>query len=171
MGLSPQKEQNRTLTRQYSNSLSKMETNLGRQQEKGHSELLSKAAEYRSSLNSMERQITNMGDRIQHAARTADQKLEALSSDVTATKTEVMSLRGIGQQFMTFVTAFPVEMRDLLQRILQSNWQIYHILLSIQQTPTPSPTQLLDTNIQFEDAMGELIPLPYVYFRHWEVLN
>ena len=148
-----------------------MEAHLGKRQEKRHSELLSKAAEHRSSLNSMEGRITNIGDRIQHAAQTADVKLEALSSDVTATKFAVMSLRGIGQQLMTFVTAFPLEIRGLLQRILQSNWQIYHILLSIQQTPTPSPTQSLDSNIQFEDAMGELIPLPYVYFRHWEVIN
>ena len=171
MGLSPQKEQHRTLTWQYSNSLSKMEANLGKRREKEHSELLSKATEHRSTLDSMEGRIANIGDMVQHAAHKSDEKLEALSSDVEETKAAVMSFRNIGQQFMTFVTAFPLEMRDLLQKILQTNWQIYHILLSIQQTPTPSPTQSLDSNIQFEDAMGELIPLPYMYFRHWEVLD
>lgn len=148
-----------------------MEANLGKRREKEHSELLSKVAEHRSILDSVGERITNIEDRVQQATQTSDEKLEALSSNVEATKAAVMSFRGVGQQIMSFFSAFPLEMRDLLQKILQSNWQIYHILLSIQQSPTRSPTQSLDSNIQLEDAMGELIPLPYVYFRHWEVLN
>lgn len=171
MVLPPRDRQHRTLTRQYSKSLSKMEANLGKRREKEHSELLSKVAEHRSTLDSLGERITNIKDRIQQAAQTSDEKLEALSSDVEATKAAVMSFRGVKQQITSVFSAFPLEMRDLLQKIHQSNLQIYHILLRIQQSPTQSPTQSLDSNIQFEDAMGELIPLPYVYSRHWEVLN
>ena len=170
-GFTSSKEQDHTLTRKDSKSLSDMKANLGKRQEKEYSELLSKAAEHRSTLGSVERRIINIEDGIQQAAQTSDKKFEALSSDVQETKATIMSLRGVGQQIMSFVSAFPLEMRDLLQKILQSNWQIYNVLLSIQQSPKPSPTQSLDSNIQFEDAMGELIPLPYVYFRHWEVFN
>ena len=167
--LSNEEQHHRTLTRHYSNSISKMETNVGKRQEKEHSELLSKAAEHRSALYSMNGRITNIEDGIRHAAQKSDNKLEALSSDVETTKAAVMSFRGIGQQIIVFISTFPLEMHDIIQKILRSNWQIYHILLSIQQSPTQSPTQLLDSNIQLEDAMGELLSLPYVYFRHWEV--
>ena len=124
MVLPPQYGQHRTLTRQYSKSLSKMEANLGKRRENEHSELLSKVAEHRSILDSVGERITNIEDRIQQAAQTSDKKLEALSSDVEATKAAVMSFRGVGQQIMSFFSAFPLEMRDLLQKILQSNWQI-----------------------------------------------
>ena len=163
-------EDHRRLTCQYSNSLSKIETNLGKRREKCHSELLSKAAEHRSTLDSIEERITKIGNGIQ-LAKSSDEKIEALSSEIEETKAAVMSFRGVGQQILSFVSAFPLEMRDLLQNILRSNWQIYHVLLNLQQSLAQSPTQSLDSNIHFEDAMGELIQLPYAYFRHWEVLN
>ncbi len=119
----------------------------------------------------MQTRITSVENGAQRAAQISNEKLETLSSNVEATKAELISFRGLGQQIMSFVSTFPLEMRDLLQKILQSNWQIYHLRLGFQQSPIQSPTQALDSNIQFEDAMGELIPLPYAYFRHWEVPN
>jgi len=42
-------------------------------------------------------------------------------------------------------------------------------MLQMQQNISPRPTNLLESNIRFEDALGEIKELPYEYFRHWEV--
>ena len=131
--------------------------------------LLSKAAEHRAALENMDRRITNIEEGIEHAAQASKDGLETLSSEIHATRAAVMSLRDIGKQAMTFLCTFPLEMRHLLQKILQSNWQIYQLLLNVQKAPGRSPTGLLDSNIKFEDAMGELYELPYEFFRYWEV--
>ena len=82
-----------------------------------------------------------------------------------------MSLGRIGQHVMDFVTTFPAEMRGLLRAILQSNWQLYQLLRASQHRLGPSPTGLLDSNIVFEDALGQVQELPYQTCRHWEVCN
>lgn len=146
-----------------------MEQRLEKQQDGESSKLLSKAAEHRVALDNMERRITNIEEGIKHAAQASKNGLEALSSDINASREAVMSLGDIGKQAMTFLCTFPSEMRSLLRKILQSNWQIYQLLLNIQKNPSQSPTGLLDSNIKFEDAMGELYELPYEYFRYWEV--
>lgn len=146
-----------------------MESRLEKQQGRENSKLLSKAAEHRAALENMGRRITNIEDGMEHAAQASKDGLEALSSEIYATRVAVMSLRDIGKQTMRFVCTFPSEMRSLLQKIIQSNWQIYQLLLSLQKSPGQSPTGLLDSNIKFEDAMGELHELPYEYFRYWEV--
>lgn len=117
----------------------------------------------------MEGRIINIEDGMEQATQDSRDRLDALSSNVDATKAAVLSLRGMGQNIMSFISTFPIEMRDLLQKILLSNWQVYHMLLTIQQSPAPSPTGILESNIKFEDAMGELKELPYEFFRHWEV--
>lgn len=146
-----------------------METRLEKQQDRANSNLSSKAAEHRAALETMECHITNIEERMEHATQTSKKSLEALSSDIHATRTAVMSLRDIGKQVTKILCTFPSEMRNLLQKILQTNWQIYKLLLNIQNNPAQSPTGLLESNIKFEDAMGELYELPYEYFRYWEV--
>ena len=106
---------------------------------------------------------------MEHAAQASQDVIDSLSSEVHATRAAVMSLRDVGQQAMRFVSMFPLEMHGLLQKILQSNWQIYQMLLTLQKSLGQAPTSLLDSNIKFEDAMGELSELPYEYFRYWEV--
>ena len=80
-----------------------------------------------------------------------------------------MSLRSLAEQIMNYISTFPSEMRDLLQKFLLSNWQMYQMLPSIQQSTARSPTGLLESSIKFENAMVELRELLYEYFRHWEV--
>lgn len=146
-----------------------METRFAKQRDRDHSELLSKATEHRAALENMKGRIVSIEDGMKHAAQASKAGHDSLSANVHATTTAVMSLRGVGQQIMSFISTFPAEMRDLLRQIMQSNCQIYQMLLSIQQCPVQSPTGLLDSNIRFEDAMGELSELPYEYFRYWEV--
>ena len=146
-----------------------MKTSLRKQREQDHKELLLKAADHRRALENVDRRIGNVEQGIQASVQTSNQTLRAISSDVQATKAEIMNFRSVKQRIMGFVNAFPLEIRDLLQKILQSDWQVYQLLLSIQRSLAQAPTQILDSNIQFEDPMGDLISLPYVYFRHWEV--
>ena len=96
-------------------------------------------------------------------------KANNLTTQVQAIRSSVVSLRGLGENIIAHVRRLPKKMRELLQAILYSNWQIYQILLQIQRTTSQSPTGLLDSNIKFEDALGEYKELPYEHFRHWEV--
>ena len=145
--------------------------NIQKQGEKQHSELLSKVAEHRAVVGNLKNQTSNLGHEIKKNAMDTQERLDALSSTVDGTKTAVMSMRDIVQHVGHFVSTFPFEMRDLLQKILQANWQLYHLLLNIQQNPGQSPTGLLESNIHFEDAMGGWTSLPFEHFRHGEVNN
>lgn len=72
------------------------------------------------------------------------------------------------KQAVEFVTSFPSELRELLQKILALNFKIYNLLLH-PQSPIKSPSLLLESNIRFEDALGRFRELPYEWFRYWEV--
>ena len=134
-----------------------------------HSELLTKAAEHRSSLNNIESQIKDINTKVEDASVASNAKVDALSSSINATRTMVTTMTGVGQQIIRFMNAFPSEMRSMLQNILHVDRQNYLLLLDLQQKFAPNPTGLLNSNIEFEDAMGEVRTLPYEYFRHWEV--
>ena len=72
-------------------------------------------------------------------------------------------------QILALMINFPSDMRDMLKRILLHNSLIYQAMLQIQRNTARSPTGLLESNIKFEDALGEVMQLPYAYFRYWEV--
>lgn len=146
-----------------------MEARLEKKQDIEHSELLTKATEHRAALNNVKGRITNIEDSIKQAAQASNNRLDALSTDIEITKASVISIGSLGQEILSFVSSFPSDLHSLLQQVLQSNGQIYRGLLSLQQSMTRSPTGLLESNIRFEDAMGDLRELPYEYFRHWEV--
>lgn len=99
----------------------------------------------------------------------ASSRLDGLSSATSLLQSSVMSLRGLGEQVTRFISTFPTEIRDLLQKILRTNLQIYWLLLRSQNTVSASPSLLCQSNIQFEDALGRVKALPFEWFRHWEV--
>ena len=137
---------------------------------KEHESLISTITQHRAAISRVEQEMADMnaGTRIADAA--SHEKLDALSTKAGATQASIMSLRSLGEHLMENIRQFPKEIRDLLRSILRSNWQMYQVLLQIQQRTSNSPTGLLDSNIKFEDALGEYRELPYEYFRHWEVL-
>ena len=137
----------------------------------GQQSLLSKVTENRAALGRVQEEIERMGEDSREANAITCKKLDALSANFDTTQVSIMSLRSLGEQMMEYIGHFPREVRDLLRAILQSNWQIYRVLLQTQQSTSPSPTGLLESNIKFEDALGEYRELPYEYFRHWEVRN
>lgn len=95
-------------------------------------------------------------------------RLDSISSSTKSLQTSVLSLRDIGQQVINFLETFPKEIRELLHKILQMNFQIYSLLLHSQSNIGTSPTLLLESNIRFEDALGRVRELPYQWFRYWE---
>lgn len=148
---------------------------------------MSQAAEHRAALHKVQDGIGQVEEKISRAEAVFDERLGNVENDISKarenydrrfdeigdkiedTKTSVMSLRSAWEQILRSVGTFPREMRELLQNIVRANWQMYQVLLSIQQSTSRSPTGLLESNIRFEDALGECRELPYEYFRHWEV--
>jgi hypothetical protein len=128
-----------------------------------------KVAKHRVAMNQMQVQIRAVDQRIVEADAASQSKLSCISSKLDTTYNSVVSIRGLCEQLRDYFGTFPQEIQGHLQRIMNSNWQIYQILLQIQQSLRRGPTSLLETNIRFEDALGEYRELPYEYFRHWEV--
>ena len=149
-----------------------------------HSELMSKAAEHRAALQKVQDGVVQVEDKVSRVGAALDHRLDGMESNMSQaretssrrfdeigarivdTQTSVMSLR---EQILRCLGTFPREKRELLQSIVRANWQMYQVLLKIQQSTTRSPTGLLESNIRFKDALGDYRELPYEYFRHWEV--
>ena len=121
------------------------------------------------TLDGANERVADVQERLKCASAATRAEFNNISVQIQENQTALVNIRSIGQQMMDLVRKFPLEMRDLLQRILQSNWQIYRLLLTLQQTPGPSPTGRLSSDIIFEDALGQVQELPYQYFRNWEV--
>ncbi|OAP61585.1 hypothetical protein AYL99_03788 [Fonsecaea erecta] len=69
-----------------------------------------------------------------------------------------------------FLGSFQRETKNALQRIIQTNMQIYALLLASLSSPSTGPSMPSDF-IVFEDALGRTISLPYQWFRHWETFE
>ena len=128
-----------------------------------------KIAEHHTKFSSVQECTQNMYDRIQSGQVTDHQILESIYARVDRTNHSVVQARHFGQQIMDYLNTFSGKIQGLLRAILQSNLQTYQLMLQMQQTISPRPTNLLESNIRFEDALGEIKELPYEYFRHWEV--
>lgn len=136
---------------------------------KEHEDLITDVADTRAGVNQLYEELGHLGNHLRTADIAGREKLEAVFAKTDATQASITRLRSLGEQVMGCVGQFPKEIRDFLRSILQSNWQIYRLLLQVQKNISHSPTGLLDSNIKFEDALGEYKELPYEYFRHWEV--
>lgn len=128
-----------------------------------------KIAEHHTMLHSVQERTQSMDDRTK-LSQTADQEiLESIDAGVDRLDHSVVQARQFGQQVIDYLNAFSGKIQRLLQAVLQSNLQTYQLMLQMQQSMPPRPTNLLESNIRFEDALGEIKELPYEYFRHWEV--
>ena len=134
-----------------------------------HGDLISKIAEQRAALHQVHGKVEHIQDRIKSMEATSQTKLDAISSKSDATQTSVMNLRGLAQQVVATVGAYSQDIRGLLYNIMQADGRTYRAILQIQERLAQSPSSLLDSNIQFTNALGEYRELPYEYFCHWEV--
>lgn len=131
--------------------------------------LENKIAEHHSILYSVQERTRNMDDRIKLAQAADHEILESIHTGVDRLDHSVVQARHFGQQIMDCLSGFSGKIQGLLRAILQSNLQTYQLILQMQQNISPRPTNLLESNIRFEDALGEIKELPYEYFRHWVV--
>ena len=148
------------------------------------SKTLSKmSVEMRTSVKNFEDKVTehhyiqqltqeraqSMNHQIQLTQAADHEMLESICDRVDKMDRSVVQASRFGQQMMTHVDRFSGRIYGLLQAILHSNFETYQTLLQQQRDVPPRPTNLLESNIRFEDALGEIKELPYAYFRHWEV--
>lgn len=97
-----------------------------------------------------------------------DRKVEDVVNSTRSVEMSVVSLKDATQQILQFLHGFPREIRELLQKILRTNLQMYYMLRHFQNNLASSPTRFLESNIHFEDALGRTRQLPYEWFRYWE---
>ncbi|KAL8784372.1 MAG: hypothetical protein Q9213_004024 [Squamulea squamosa] len=97
------------------------------------------------------------------------EKIDRLSSTLDQVQTSVSSARSLAQQLFDFFISFSWEPQKTMRAIVRSNWQMYRVLLEVQNSVSKTPTGRLDSNIKFENALGEYWEFPYEIFRHWEV--
>ena len=128
-----------------------------------------KIAEHRATVLHVQKQVESLKGNMTEEGTATRAKLDAISSDTNATQASVTNLRTLAEQIADYVRTFPQNVRDALQAPMQSNWQMYQVLLQIQQAISRAPTSLHASNIRFTNALGEYRELPYEYFYHWEV--
>lgn len=96
-------------------------------------------------------------------------RLEEITAATSSMDMSLMSIQDLGKQIISFLSSFPVEMRDLLRKVHAMNMQIYYILLHQPRSMAPSPSEFLDARIELLDCMGRKFQLPYEWFCRWEV--
>jgi len=114
----------------------------------------------------------SVGSRLEKLQATVDHTgatVDATATSVEVIKNTLVGISSIGQRLLYFINTFPVEMRELLHRVVRSNLQIYTALQQHQAAMPPTPTNLLQSNIRFENGLGVIQELPYEFFRHWEI--
>ena len=100
----------------------------------------------------------------------ADHKmLELINDKIDRVGLSVVEASHFGRQVMNFLNGFTGKVHELLRAILFSNLELYRLMIQQQQNMPARPTNSLESNIKFEDALGEIKELPYVHFRQWEV--
>ncbi|KAL3421762.1 hypothetical protein PVAG01_05918 [Phlyctema vagabunda] len=132
----------------------------------------SKAAESaQTAAISHEAALSSINSKLNKSMEDVLGGLERLSTSARSVETTVLNLRDTGQQILQFIGDFPREIRDLLQKIIRTNLQLYYLILRSQNNIAKVPTMLLESNILFEDALGRTQTLPYEWFRHWDTFE
>lgn len=149
----------------YRQILSKI--NLRMKEEHGH--LMSKITEHWNIMYKVQGHIERVEEGAISRAADTIKRLDAVSQQVAATHFSIRSFRRLAEQTAGFINTFPLEICDLLRRIMQNNWQMYQVILNVERSISRAPTSLHTSNIQFTNALGEYRELPYEYFCHWEV--
>ncbi|KAL8880392.1 MAG: hypothetical protein Q9198_002189 [Flavoplaca austrocitrina] len=106
-----------------------------------------------------------LNDMMDNTAHKTEAQLHDLSIKVNLSNASIVNLRNIADQVMSFVKTFPQEIRDRLQAITQADWRTYQAVLQIQNDISRTPNALLESNIQFTNALGEYRSLPYDVFN------
>lgn len=112
--------------------------------------LENKIAEHHSILYSVQECTRSMDDRIKLAQAADHEILESINAGVDRLDHSAFQARHFGQHIVDYLSG---KIQGLLRAILQSSLQTYQLMLQMQQNISPRPTNLLESNIRFEDAL------------------
>lgn len=132
---------------------------------------MTKIVEHRAGLDQLGGRIQQVENRASEAESASISRLDSLSLKADRIQSSLFNLRSFGEQVLQVFAKFPNDVQGLLQKIMCTNMQIYHLLVQVQHSISTSPSVSLELNIRFEDALGRVKILPYDYFRYWEVRN
>jgi tetrahydromethanopterin S-methyltransferase subunit B len=124
--------------------------------------------EDRESIKLTHSTLDSMHNKLDDIAYSSATRLTSVISAISSITSSFSSLRDTVQHIVRLLGSFQRETRELLQRILRTNTQIYYFLLYCQNSISEAPTLLLKSNICFEDALGRTSQLPYQFFQHWQ---
>ncbi|KAH7076020.1 hypothetical protein FB567DRAFT_632317 [Paraphoma chrysanthemicola] len=113
-------------------------------------------------------QLIEQLKKVEKVAESTDQSVSSLNNGAASISASLTRLGDLGIQALTIMRALPAELRTLLRTILQTNMQMYTVLLDVHRKIAAPPTLALESNIRVEDALGEIRSLPFEWFRHWE---
>ncbi|KAL8639087.1 MAG: hypothetical protein Q9226_008918, partial [Calogaya cf. arnoldii] len=147
-----------------SQAVSKLSAKVNQQ----HQDLQCNTMNYGAKIDRTASKIDAMNVKIEETNDATHDKIDRLSTKVEHVQTSVSSARSVAKQVFDFLISFSREAQETMRAIIQSNWQIYRVLLEVQDKVAQAPTGLLNSNIKFENALGEYWEFPYEVFRHWE---
>ena len=147
--------------------MSKLYTNVSRQ----HHDLSARDVFHREAVGRTHSKLDTIHHDTGRDQVQTQSKSDALAFRVEDVRVSISGFIDLAEQVINYVQSFSNGIQESLRFMMQSNWQIFQMLLKVQQSITQHPTALLQSNIKFEDVLGEYRELPYEYFRHWEVFK
>jgi hypothetical protein len=90
---------------------------------------MSRILEYQNDINRVDTSLQGAKDKMHHAQQSTNDRLETISTTTRRTHSSLLSLRSIGQQIFAFLETFSTETRKVLEKILQTDLRMYHLLL------------------------------------------
>jgi hypothetical protein len=83
----------------------------------------------------------------------------------------IKRLEKIVRQLLVVFGGFSVAVLKLLRLVLRTDLETYALLREMHCTILRAPVFGNQDSIQFIDALGRTEPLPYQYFRHWDIFE
>ncbi|KAF2195524.1 hypothetical protein K469DRAFT_14220 [Zopfia rhizophila CBS 207.26] len=172
---------NLLLATHTSESISRLEA----QAQESHVTLLASVLEQGMSLKNIRDEMSTVQDSVKEYAKEQVQytnnvmakvedaatTLDRVSESTESVHATVMSFRCLGIQLMQMIHDLPVQVREVLEQVVRTNVEIYHMLRAIQDSILRSPASQPGNSIHFEDVLGRSKTLPYEYFRYIEVCS
>ena len=134
-----------------------------------HTYLMAEILKHRQDAIRVDEGLRQVKDQVSKTRADLKQRIESVDDTVVSVQNRVQNIQNIGEQILAFLGSFPSEFRALLRNMTQMDFRIYNILLEVQRDIAAAPTNILQSNIRFEDALGRGRELPYEFFRRWEV--
>ncbi|KAL8747168.1 MAG: hypothetical protein Q9190_000932 [Brigantiaea leucoxantha] len=143
-------------------------SNLNVRVQRGQHDLVEEAAKHQSILQDVQKRLQQAENRSREVYEMHHAKLNTISSKVDTVQDSIMRFRSLGGQVVGYLSIFPFRIQGLLRAILQTNVQSYQILVQMKEGTLRNPAAHLESDIKFEDALGQIRYLPYEHFRYWE---